>query len=65
MVMQIKNPGQRRLKRLNNLGKCMEAAQRKESLVRGRSRCLWLTVTAVVVADAVALALASLSHGYK
>lgn len=43
----------------------MEAAQRKESLVRGRSRCLWLTVTAVVVADAVALALASLSHSYK
>lgn len=56
MVMQIRIPGQRCLKRFNNLGKCLGAAQRKESLVRGRRQRLWLTVAAVVVGDAVALA---------
>lgn len=65
MVMQIRTPGQRCLKRFNNLGKCLGVAQRKESLVRGRRQRLWLTVAAVVVDDAVALALASLSHGYR
>lgn len=50
MVVQIRTPLQRCLKRANNLGKCLEAAQRKGSSLRGRrqnvfgwkSRLCWL-----------------------
>lgn len=65
MLMQIRTPWQRYLKRFNNPGKCLEAVQKRESSVRGRRRCLWLTLAAVVVDDALVLAPASLSPGSR